>query len=152
MVAMSGAVSRSRSGAATMEPSAAPIGRPRAERGDAVLPVEVAAAPSAPVLVAARARWFRLARECAWLAAVGACAFVGVLLFGLLALDSGARPVPDATAVVRVAEGDTLWSMAARFAPDSDQGAVVGRIVELNRLDPAAPALGGALVVPAQRG
>ncbi|WP_258342097.1 LysM peptidoglycan-binding domain-containing protein [Saccharopolyspora gregorii] len=117
-----------------------------------MLPVEVAAAPSAPVLVAARARWFRLARECAWLAAVGACAFVGVLLFGLLALDSGARPVPDATAVVRVAEGDTLWSMAARFAPDSDQGAVVDRIVELNRLDPAAPALGGALVVPAQRG
>ncbi|MCA1186070.1 MULTISPECIES: LysM peptidoglycan-binding domain-containing protein [unclassified Saccharopolyspora] len=117
-----------------------------------MLSVEVAAAPSAPVLVVARARWFRLARECAWLAAVGACAFIGVLLFGLLALDSGARPVPDATAVVRVAEGDTLWSMAARFAPDSDQGAVVDRIVELNRLDPAAPALGGALVVPAQRG
>ncbi|WP_243789167.1 hypothetical protein [Saccharopolyspora gloriosae] len=109
-------------------------------------------APSVPRVVSGRAGWLAAVRECAWLAVVGACAFVGVLLFGMLALDSGARPVPDATAVARVTDGDTLWSVAARSAPDSDQRAVVGRIVELNHLDVGGSRLGGTLIVPAQRG
>lgn len=145
MVAMSGAATRSRSGAARMGSPTVPVVEPAALRGTAV------AGPPAPGVEAARAGWFAAARECAWLVAVGACAFVGVLLFGMLALDSEARPVPDATAVARVADGDTLWSVAARFAPDSDQRAVVGRIVELNRLGSEGAGLGRTLIVPAQR-
>ncbi|GAB2681476.1 hypothetical protein GCM10027271_48330 [Saccharopolyspora gloriosae] len=153
MVAMSGAATRSRSGAARMGSPAVPAGGLSLPRGAvAAEPPMLRAARSAPGAEAARAGWLAAARECAWLVAVGACAFVGVLLFGVLALDSGARPVPDATAVARVADGDTLWSVAARFAPDSDQRAVVGRIVELNRLGADGSGLGRTLIVPAQRG
>ncbi|MFR9729236.1 LysM peptidoglycan-binding domain-containing protein [Saccharopolyspora sp. MS10] len=147
VVVMSGPGVRGGSGAGTM-------GVPSAGRGAAV-PGGARArcvAPAAPAAERARPGRFAAVRECAWLAGVGLCAFVGVFLFGVLALDSGERPVPEGTAVVRVVEGDTLWSVAARFAPDSDQRAVVDRIVELNRLDGEASGSGRALVVPEQRG
>lgn len=153
MVAISGATTRSRSGAARMGSPVVPAGELAVPRGVAATePQRRRVVRSAPGVVSTRAGWFAAARECAWLVAVGACAFVGVLLFGMLALDSGVRPVPDATAVTRVAHGDTLWSVAARVAPDSDQRAVVGRIVELNRLGAEGAGLGRTLIVPAQRG
>ncbi|MBK0868551.1 MAG: LysM peptidoglycan-binding domain-containing protein [Saccharopolyspora sp.] len=74
-----------------------------------------------------------------------------VLAFGLLAAEP-AEPVPNATELVSVGSGDTLPGLAARFAPDSDQGAVIRRIVELNHLDAAEPATGRSLIVPVRRG
>ncbi|MEV6627800.1 LysM peptidoglycan-binding domain-containing protein [Amycolatopsis sp. NPDC051114] len=47
-----------------------------------------------------------------------------------------------------VGQGDTLSSLAARFAPDSDASAVVARIKELNRLDEAVLVAGLPLTVP----
>jgi predicted Zn-dependent protease len=49
----------------------------------------------------------------------------------------GQRPdpaVPQQTAVVRVGAGETIWDVAARVAPQSDQRAVVDQIRKLNRL------------------
>ncbi|SEC25876.1 LysM domain-containing protein [Amycolatopsis tolypomycina] len=83
-----------------------------------------------------------------WLVAlaVGSCLVVtGLGLFG--GGVSGA-PVPDRTATVSVEQGDTLASLAARFAPESEAGAVVARIKELNRLDGAALVPGLPLTVP----
>ncbi|MET8848685.1 LysM peptidoglycan-binding domain-containing protein [Amycolatopsis sp. NPDC004625] len=84
-----------------------------------------------------------------WLAAlaVGSCLVVtGLGLFG-----GGAQsaPVPERTATVSVKQGDTLASLAARFAPESEPGAVVARIKELNRLDRGVLVPGLPLTVPA---
>lgn len=95
-------------------------------------------------------RWRHALVESAWLAGVGLCAFAVVLAFGLLAAKP-VEPVPNTTDLVSVSSGDTLPGLAARFAPDSDQGAVVRRIVELNHLDAAEPATGRSLVVPVRR-
>jgi hypothetical protein len=56
--------------------------------------------------------------------------------------------VPESTATVSVGQGDTLSALAARFAPNSDAGAVVARIKELNRLDQPVLVPGLALTVP----
>lgn len=42
--------------------------------------------------------------------------------------------VPERTAVIRVGAGETVWDVAARVAPGSDQRAVVDRIRQLNGL------------------
>jgi predicted Zn-dependent protease len=50
-------------------------------------------------------------------------------------LGQGAVPgVPERTAVIRVGAGETIWDVAARVAPGSDQRAVVDRIRQLNGL------------------
>jgi hypothetical protein len=67
---------------------------------------------------------------------------------GLLGSGSSGAPVPSRTATVSVGQGDTLSSLAARFAPDSEPGAVVARIKELNRLDQAVLVPGLPLTVP----
>jgi hypothetical protein len=49
----------------------------------------------------------------------------------------GQRPdpaIPQRTAVVRVGAGETIWDVAARVAPQSEQRAVVDRIRKLNGL------------------
>lgn len=83
-----------------------------------------------------------------WLVAlaVGSCLVVTAL--GLSGGGTAEAPVPVRTATVSVGQGDTLSSIAARFAPDSDQGAVVARIEELNRLDGAVLVPGLPLTVP----
>ncbi|MEV7044899.1 LysM peptidoglycan-binding domain-containing protein [Amycolatopsis sp. NPDC051061] len=84
-----------------------------------------------------------------WLAglAVATCLVVaGLGLFGGGAAANA--PVPEQTATVSVAQGDTLSSLAARFAPGSDASAVVARIKELNRLDEAVLVPGLPLTVP----
>ena len=83
-----------------------------------------------------------------WLAglAVASCLVVtGLGLFGGVAANA---PVPARTATVSVGQGDTLSSLAARFAPDSDASAVVARIKDLNRLDEAILVPGLPLTVP----
>ncbi|MEV6875023.1 LysM peptidoglycan-binding domain-containing protein [Amycolatopsis sp. NPDC051128] len=83
-----------------------------------------------------------------WFAAlaVASCLVVtGSVLFAGGAADA---PVPERTATVSVEQGDTLAALATRFAPDSEPGAVVARILELNRLDQAVLVPGLPLTVP----
>jgi hypothetical protein len=59
--------------------------------------------------------------------------------------------LPAHTALVRVGAGETVWDVAARVSPQSDQGAVVERIRQLNGLVGSAVRPGQQLQVPAGR-
>ncbi|MEU4252012.1 LysM peptidoglycan-binding domain-containing protein, partial [Amycolatopsis sp. NPDC026612] len=86
-----------------------------------------------------------------WLAGLAVASCLVVTGLGLLGGGIGGgsdAPVPARTATVSVEEGDTLASLAARFAPDSEPGAVAARIKELNRLDQAVLVPGLPLTVP----
>jgi hypothetical protein len=56
--------------------------------------------------------------------------------------------VPAETAVIRVGAGETVWDVAQRVAPKSDQRAVVERIRQLNGLAGSAIQPGQQLQVP----
>lgn len=56
--------------------------------------------------------------------------------------------LPAQTAVIRVGGGETLWDVARRVAPQSDQRAVVHRIRELNGIVGSAIEPGQRLQVP----
>ncbi len=90
----------------------------------------------------------RVAVRWPWLAAVGVATCLMVTGLGLLSAGAPDAGVPERTATVSVEQGDTLNALAARFAPDSDTGAVVARIKELNRLDGAVLVPGLPLTVP----
>jgi hypothetical protein len=79
-------------------------------------------------------------------------AFILVVLVGLFGMTARASSVPTRTAVVQVRQGDTLWSLAHRFAPSGDPQAVVRRIVELNALEDSAAHVGQSLAVPTSDG
>jgi len=67
-------------------------------------------------------------------------ALVAVLVWAVLARDTGAGPTPH---VHRVEPGETLWSIAAaRYGGDPREG--VWKLQQANRLD-------GATIVPGQR-
>jgi hypothetical protein len=83
-----------------------------------------------------------------WLAALAVASCLVVTGLGLFGGAAANAPVPDRTATVSVGQGDTLSSLAARFAPGSDASAVVARIKELNRLDEAVLVPGLPLTVP----
>ncbi|MFF1608275.1 LysM peptidoglycan-binding domain-containing protein [Amycolatopsis sp. NPDC058278] len=84
-----------------------------------------------------------------WLAALAVASCLVVTGLGLFGGGVAANsPVPERTATVSVEPGDTLASLAARFAPESDPGAVVARIKQLNRLDEAVLVAGLPLTVP----
>jgi len=83
-----------------------------------------------------------------WLAGLAVASCLVITGLGLFGGGSAGAPVPERTAAVSVGQGDTLDSLAARFAPDSDPGAVVARIKELNRLDQAVLVPGLSLTVP----
>ncbi|MGW4060470.1 LysM peptidoglycan-binding domain-containing protein [Amycolatopsis sp. NPDC004747] len=83
-----------------------------------------------------------------WLAALAVASCLMITGLGFLGSGSSGAPVPEGTATVSVGQGDTLSSLAARFAPDSEPGAVVARIKELNRLDGAVLVPGLPLTVP----
>ncbi|MGW3959700.1 LysM peptidoglycan-binding domain-containing protein [Amycolatopsis sp. NPDC005003] len=83
-----------------------------------------------------------------WLAALAVASCLMITGLGFLGSGSSGAPVPEHTATVSVGQGDTLSSLAARFAPNSEPGAVVARIKELNRLDGAALVPGLPLTVP----
>lgn len=94
----------------------------------------------------------REGREWARLLPAGLFACVAVVLVGLFGLPASGSPAPARTVVVQVAAGDTLWSLAQRFAPHDDPRAIVRRIVELNALDGAKLQIGQPLAVPADAG
>ena len=71
-----------------------------------------------------------------------------VVLLGQLAHVAQVAAVPDETVAVHVAEGESLWQLARRAAPQADPGAVVERIVEVNGLESAAVTPGQVVLVP----
>ncbi len=80
---------------------------------------------------------------------VAAAAVTVAVVGGLGWLGQGASPgIPAQTAVIRVGGGETLWDVARRVAPQSDQGAVVHRIRELNGIVGSAIEPGQRLRVP----
>jgi hypothetical protein len=75
-----------------------------------------------------------------------------LVVSGLSWLGEASDPgLPAHTAVVRVGAGETVWDVAARASPHSDQGAVVERIRQLNDLVGSAVSPGQQLRVPAGR-
>lgn len=82
-----------------------------------------------------------------WLFVLGVVVCLAVIGVGLLA-GAGPAPVPEATTVVRVQPGESLWELADRVAPGADAEAVVGRIQELNGLQSSALRPGQPLRVP----
>ncbi len=81
----------------------------------------------------------------------GACALV-VMLGGALGgmADGVSTEVPPRTMLVTVGAGESLWDVAAAYAPGSDPRAVVQRIVELNGLTDGSVPAGYPLTVPVQ--
>lgn len=71
------------------------------------------------------------------------------VVVGLSWLNQATDPgIPARTAVIRVGAGETVWDVAARVAPRSDQRAVVERIRQLNGLVGTAVRPGQQLQVP----
>ncbi|WP_417220717.1 LysM peptidoglycan-binding domain-containing protein [Arthrobacter sp.] len=62
---------------------------------------------------------------------------------------SGTAPV-DAT-TVSVMQGDTVWGLAAEFAPDRDRQEVVAEITEMNDLAGSVLVPGQQIFVPSSR-
>lgn len=84
-----------------------------------------------------------------WLTAAVVCVAIvaiGAVIGGLA--NEMAADLPSRTAVVAVAPGESLWDVAARYAPESDPRAVVARIEELNGVSADDVTAGLALTVP----
>ncbi len=80
---------------------------------------------------------------------VAAATVTAAVVGGLGWIGQGASPgIPAQTAVVLVGGGETLWDVARRVAPQSDQRAVVHRIRELNGIVGSAIEPGQRLQVP----
>ena len=74
---------------------------------------------------------------------------VGVLLAA--STGEAASPAGPAPTVV-VQPGDTLWSIAARYAPGPDPFGTIEQIRQMNRLDGYTVHAGETLVLPSRRG
>lgn len=110
-------------------------------------PAEVLAFPTAVV----RARAARH-RRALFLRRRMTVASVALLLAAGLGLTVGGAsasvPVsPDAPRSVRIANGDTLWGLASRYAPEADPRAFVDEVLRLNDLS-GAPAVGAKVRLP----
>jgi len=69
--------------------------------------------------------------------------------FVLLSSGSVATDTPEATEVVMVGTGDTLWDIAAEHADDGEVLEMMAHIKDLNDLDSASLQAGQKLRVPA---
>jgi predicted Zn-dependent protease len=69
--------------------------------------------------------------------------------FVLLSGGSVATQTPEATEVVMVGTGDTLWDIAAEHADDGDVLEMIAHIKDLNDLDSGTLMAGQKLRVPA---
>ncbi|MGH3717482.1 MAG: LysM peptidoglycan-binding domain-containing protein [Pseudonocardiaceae bacterium] len=73
----------------------------------------------------------------------------GLGVIGQGVIGPGASPgIPSETTVIRVGAGETVWDVARRVAPQSDQRAVVERIRQLNGIAGSAMTPGQQLQVP----
>lgn len=103
----------------------------------------------APITSGRPAGTVRLTRRGRLVVFLGALAVVLVLGIywgaGSVATES---PGSDATTVVQVSAGDTLYGIAAAHTTDGDVNAMVEQIQDLNGLDSAALAVGQRLRVP----
>jgi len=91
----------------------------------------------------------RVRRGRAALVAAALSAVVAVCGAGAAAGSSAAPPDPGATTRVVVAPGDTLWTLAARHAPEgTDPQAWAVRVVADNGVDAGALVPGSVLNVP----
>jgi LysM repeat protein len=80
---------------------------------------------------------------------------LGVALAGLAVVSAApasqaADPVGPAPTIV-VRQGDTLWAIAARYAPGADPFATIDQIRELNGLSGYTVPAGMRLVLPCRR-
>ncbi|MBN9110425.1 MAG: LysM peptidoglycan-binding domain-containing protein [Pseudonocardia sp.] len=82
------------------------------------------------------------------LAVVAAGVVVGLGSLADATRDTGPG-IPAATAQVVVGQGDTVWDIARRTAPDADPAAAAAHIAELNGLHSAALRPGQVLTAPA---
>lgn len=118
-------------------------------------PSGVVAMDPRPVARVASCRVERDERKSPLVLTLAASVFAIVALFGVVVggMAEGAdAPVPDRTVLVSVAPGQSLWDLAAEYAPDSDPRDVVERIQTLNELSSGAVAAGYPLAVPVQAG
>lgn len=106
------------------------------------------------VLAPARVR-HPLASRSSRVARVFAAAVVTLAVVGALGWiepgwsEPGASPsIPAQTSVIQVGAGETVWDVARRVAPQSDQPAVVERIQQLNGIVGSAITPGQQLQVP----
>ena len=103
----------------------------------------------APSFVPTHAPSVRLTRRGRLVVFLGALAVV--LMLGVL-WGAGSvateRPGADATTVVQVSPGDTLYAIAAEVTTDGDVNAMVEQIQELNSLDSAVLEVGQRIRVP----
>ncbi|MEO7195302.1 MAG: LysM peptidoglycan-binding domain-containing protein [Pseudonocardiaceae bacterium] len=106
------------------------------------------------VLAPARVR-HPLAPRSSRVARVFAAAVVTLAVVGALGWiepgwsEPGASPsIPAQTSVIQVGAGETVWDVARRVAPQSDQPAVVERIQQLNGIVGSAITPGQQLQVP----
>jgi LysM domain len=96
---------------------------------------------------AARIQAPRPGRVVRW---VTAAAVTLAVIGGLAWLGQAPAPgVPAETMVIQVGAGETVWDVAQRVAPKSDQRAVVERIRQLNGMAGSAIQPGQQLQVPA---
>lgn len=89
-----------------------------------------------------------------WPVAVAAAVCAVVFGFGSVVggMAEGMAPaVPESTAVVAVAPGESLWQLAQRYAPGIEPRAVVARIEEINGVTAGEVPAGAVLSVPVAR-
>lgn len=90
-----------------------------------------------------RVRRRRLTALCA---AAGLTAVLSGPVANAVGVGGASKAHPSSTYVVRA--GDTLWSIAARFAPSTDPRVVVDAIATANGVDPGALVPGQQLSIP----
>ncbi|WP_134741285.1 LysM peptidoglycan-binding domain-containing protein [Nocardioides sp. 503] len=103
--------------------------------------------PNAQARQASTMRLTRRGRLVVLLLALGIVLAVGFsLASGSVATEDAGTP--DATRVVMVGSGDTLWDIAADVAPEGDTRAMMDEISRLNALDSSMVTIGQKLIVP----
>jgi LysM domain-containing protein len=74
---------------------------------------------------------------------------IGVFVTAAGSVATQSSGTPEATRIVQVGSGDTLWEIAADLADDGEVRAMMDKIERLNALETTALQAGQRLVVPA---
>jgi predicted Zn-dependent protease len=104
---------------------------------------------TSPVRVAAPRSTVRLTRRGRLVIIAAALLVAFAIGVFVTAAGSVATQEPEATEIVQVGTGDTLWEIAADLADDGEVRAMMERIEKLNALDTTVLQAGQRLVVPA---